>query len=611
MKTNPLNSAQEEAVRHLRGPMMVLAGPGSGKTTVIIHRVVNLIENGIPPRDILVITFTKAAAVEIEERFKKIYTSAERGITFGTFHSVFFRILMRQNYSLANVLAEDRRREALKKIIQAYAEDTELEDVLSDIINEISLIKNDLLSLRHYNSKTLASETFRNIFEHYESFKAENNLIDFDDMLTKCHELLLNNTAVLNGCRRKYKYILIDEFQDINRAQYECIKLIAGENPNLFIVGDDDQSIYKFRGARPEFLLSFPKDYPDTKRVILDTNYRSTENIIRASNRVIARNQNRYEKLIKGRLIEGGNPRVIYSDDIGAEALEIGKRIKAAETTFSEIAVLYRTNIQARAFVDAFMGLNIPYKLRDEMPTIYEHWVCKDICAYLRLALDNSCNQDLARIINKPSRYINKGIVSGGLKRTNNLLRSLMYDKGLAHWQKQKLEELFFYLNAIKKRGSYEAIRYIRKAVGYDEYIKDYCNYRGMSITGLTEVLNELTESSKQYESIEDYLAHVQEALERKNDDTPTTNHVTLSTLHSAKGLEFDTVYIAGAVEGVIPYEKSKTPADLEEERRLFYVGMTRAKRSLFFSVTRNRYETEAKASTFLEELIADSRSKK
>ena len=601
-----LNNKQQEAVFHNIGPMMVLAGPGSGKTTVIIHRIKTLIEKyNVLPKDILVITFTKAAATEMKNRFKEIYNS-NSDVTFGTFHSYFFRILRNSfGYSLDNLIKEDEKRKIIKNIIdekELIIEDEE--EYISNAINEISLVKNELTDCEKHKTSNFGKSEFISLFRGYEEIKERNNKIDFDDMVCKCYEKLNLNKNVLERWKSRYKYILIDEFQDVNKAQYECVRLL---------VGDDDQSIYKFRGSRPEFLLKFPKDFKNVRKIVLDINYRSTTQIINLSNAVIKGNKNRYKKIIKGTQKDGNIPILLRSNDIGSEAAEIAKKIinykNKLDFDLNRVAVIYRTNIQARAIVDAFMDFNIPYQIKDEVPSIYEHRVSKDIFAYLNLIINPDNDSALERIINKPKRYISKAVLAEAKKiNKSSLLKDLFSVKDIKTWQSERLEELIYNLSAAKGKSTYDTFKYIRKFIGYDKYIKEYALFRKVNPKSLFEVLDEIQEAAKGYDKIEDYLTHTENVIlemkEKKKISDITSNGVVLSTMHSAKGLEFDVVFVTSAVEGVIPYEKNKSADEIEEERRLFYVAITRAKKLLFISIVKSRYEQAVEPTRFLKKII-------
>ena len=592
-----LNKSQQQAIRHVEGPLMVLAGPGSGKTTVITYRALQLVkEGGVHPRQVLVITFSKAAAMEMEHRFKAL----SQGVTcsFGTFHAVFFRVLReRYGYNLEQVMQEGEGRDMVRKLLSQSGFEAD-DDMLSAVRNEISLVKNELHDLRYYNSTAMGTDEFREIYMLYEEGKKSQNKIDFDDMLTRCYNLWQQEPACLAHWQQKFPYIMIDEFQDINHVQYECMRLLSAEPHHLCIVGDDDQSIYRFRGARPEFLLRFPEDYPQVRRVVLDTNYRSTDPIISFSNTLIAQNQVRYDKSIIGTQKKGPNPKIVVCRDQNHEASFAAEKIKK-HPNFNEVAVIYRTNMQARAFVDAFMQANIPYVVKDEISVIYEHWIAQDIFAYLRLSRSLGNPGDLEHIINKPFRFIGRAFLQKAKQEKRDIFQWYTKSDMLNAAQQQRIEELIMNLAAMAKLPTERAVKFIRKNAGYDDHIRDFCNYRKINPAGLYEIAAELQEASGAFSEPDAFMAHAEEAILNKKG--AEGERVTLTTMHSAKGLEFDTVYIAGAVEGLIPHERSKTAAELEEECRLFYVGATRARRDLYISVIKKRHEKPVEPSRFIK----------
>ena len=610
-----LNDSQRQVVRHREGPLMVLAGPGSGKTTVITYRALQLVKDGgIPPWQVLVITFSKAAATEMEHRYKAL--SSGENCTFGTFHAIFFRVLrQRYGYGLDQVLQEGERREIVNKLLAQSGFGAD-EDMQIAIRNEISLVKNELHDLQYYNSNAMGTDEFKQLFCQYEEFKASQNKIDFDDMLTLCYRLWQQEPENLAFWQQKFPYIMIDEFQDINHVQYECMRMLSTSPHHLCIVGDDDQSIYRFRGARPEFLLQFPKDFPQVHQVVLETNYRSTDPIIAFSNTLISQNRVRYNKFIVGTQKKGPKPKIIKCSDQNHEAAYVATQIRK-HANLDEVAVVYRTNMQARAFVDAFLQANIPYVVKDEISTIYEHWIAQDIFAYLRLSRSLKRGgppadpQDAERIINKPFRFISKAFLQKAKQEKQDIFKWYTQSGMLNTAQQQRVEELLLDLRAIGKRKTPEAIKYIRKKAGYDDHIRDYCDYRKISPVGLYEIAAELQEAASPFPEPEDFIAHSGEAIQNKNMEPSEDGRVTLTTMHSAKGLEFDTVYIAGAVEGLIPHERSKTAAELEEECRLFYVGATRAKEHLYISVIKNRHEQPVEPSRFIKNLQRSTKNGK
>jgi len=643
MRKLNLNGNQQTAVEHITGPMMVLAGPGSGKTAVITARAAHLVASGIPAWNILVITYSKAAAQEMEQRFKLLFSTEDHvpPVTFGTFHSVFYRMLRRKkNYSLDQIFGEGERRTLIRSFLSKMSYDMD-DEFLSSVISEMSLVRNELHDISHYHSATIGAEHFRELLDAYDTYKLEKNKIDFDDMLCHSYEMLNSDLAELDYWRSIYTHIMIDEFQDINSVQYEMVKLLAVPKNNLFIVGDDDQSIYRFRGARPEFLLNFPKDYPETSQVTLETNYRSTDPIIKCANKLIIANTMRYSKYISGTGQKGQKPMILTAADQNREAIQIAEKIRALwkkGADLNEIAVAFRLNMQARAFMDAFLNMNIPFKTRDEIPTIYDHWIAEDLFAFLRVARRLGLRQkvgydpDAARIINKPFRFISKAFLQGLKKNDQDLFRAYSYSDSLHTATKANIEELHRDLLTLAKRDTSDAIRYIRQSLNYNQHIIDTCEYRKLRPSGLFEIADELQEAAKQFPKPEAFIAHAHEIAElsklkqesgyaasrRKcsRDSLPAERRglgqrpiemeqtgpcCTLTTMHSAKGLEFERVFIAGAIEDLIPSARSKTAAEIEEERRLFYVGITRAKKELYISTIKSRYDKPSEPSRFLD----------
>lgn len=608
-----LNKQQQTAVAHTNGPMMVLAGPGSGKTAVITARATNLINSGVRPGNILIITYSKAAAQEMEARFKRFYNHGEAPpVNFGTFHSTFFRILRRKsNYSVEQIFSESDLRILIRSYLVSMDYDID-EDFVSSVIGEMSLVRNELHDINHYHSVTIGATHFRELLDMYNAHKAEHNLIDFDDMLCKTYDILKTHESELKYWQNRYTYIMIDEFQDINCVQYEAVRLLAANYNNLFIVGDDDQSIYRFRGARPEFLLNFPQDFPGCAQVTLSTNYRSTNAIISYANSLISHNTLRYNKHIVGTGTPGTQPIVLTANDQNHEAIEIAEKIRNLAkhgTDLSDIAVAYRLNIQARALTDAFLNMNIPFKTRDEVPSIYDHWVAEDIFAYLRLARRLCLRQkyghdpDATRIINKPFRYISKAFLQSLRKEDQDLFRTYGSSPFLHMATKSTIESLHHDLIKLAGLETADAIRFIRQTLGYNTHIIEACEYRKLRPAGLFELADELQEAAKAFPKPLEFIAHAAQAAEQAK-QTPTGPCCTLTTLHSAKGLEFAHMFIVGVIEDLIPSARSKTLTEIEEERRLFYVGVTRAKSQLYISTIKSRYDKPTTPSRFLDETI-------
>lgn len=607
------------AVKHVDGPCMVLAGPGSGKTRVITYRIVNMVMNeGIPPTRILAISFTKASSIEMKNRALSICNDFRMNkVTFGTFHAVFFRILRKfERLNLNSILDEKLKRFALKGILKSLnVENGEDDELVGQVINEISYVKNELMDKADFESEVLTKDEFINAYNMYENYKEEIKKIDFDDMLIRTYHLLQNNPQALNMVRNVYKYILIDEFQDVNRVQFEVVKLIAEPNNNIFVVGDEDQSIYGFRGARPDFLLQFKDYFKDSKEVRLDINYRSKSEIIGTANRLIDKNQNRYNKVIKCNQEGKGTVEYLTPKDSEDEAMQIAKdiqeRVKEDYVEYDDFAVIYRTNLQSRALVDVFMDMRIPFVIRDSVVTIYDHWAAKDILSYLKLSINPDSNEDWMRIINKPFRYISRESINS-VKGEKYFLNALVTKCNLYQKQVKTINDLDIDISYLKTMEPKNAISFIRTTLDYDKYILDYCMNRKIKPNGLIEILNEIESSSSNFNTIEEYLSHIEKVKEelQENQKNKEVNGVIFTTMHSAKGLEFDNVYIIGTNEGTIPHEKSydiededKKNDQIEEERRLMYVAITRAKNRLCISCPQNKYGKKVSISRFKNEM--------
>jgi len=604
-----LSKTQEIAVHHGEGACICLAGPGSGKTTIITERTKHLIlEKQVNPMELLVITFTKAAAAEMKERFKKVIGERHCPVTFGTFHAVFFGILKNAyHFTAANILREEQKYRFLQEIVQPL--DLEIEDeneFMTGIVGEISLVKNDRIDLTHYYSANCSEEVFRDIFDQYQKRLKAARLLDFDDMLVYTYELLKEREDIRSAWQQRFRYILIDEFQDINQIQYDIIKMLAEPKNNLFIVGDDDQSIYRFRGARPEIMLNFKNDFPNAKMITLEENYRSVENIIAGAGRVIRHNTTRYQKQIHG--VQGVGERLELHGFNGPtqENLGVVKKIRdylEAGCQYEDIAILFRTNTGARLLVEKFMEYNLPFRVRDVLPNIYEHWIARNLISYIRIAMGGRERKDFLQIINRPKRYVGRECLDSMQISFENLCT--YYEE--KNWMIERIDKLEYDINMLAKMKPYAAINYIRHGIGYEEYLSEYAEYRRIKPEELYEVLNELQEAAKAFDTYEDWFKHIAEYGEvlkkQAKEQQDIENAVTLTTLHSAKGLEFKIVFIVDINEGNMPHRKAVLDVDLQEERRMFYVGMTRAKERLHLYYIKERYGKKMEISRFLEEL--------
>lgn len=608
-----LNTAQQKAVCHETGPMLVLAGPGSGKTTVLLCRISRLLGRGLAkPQEILALTFSKAAAEEMKSRFENL--NGASGVSFGTFHSIFFRILRsRYGWNVEQIFQEEERRNILRNSIEAEKWDIpDLEEYISQFFSQLSLMNSELEQPNRFTPVGMPVEEFRKLYRAYEGYKERHEKLDFDDMLTQCYQLLREDAAVREYWQRKYKFILVDEFQDVNQAQFACLQILAEKHQNLFVVGDDDQSIYAFRGARPDFLLHFPTLYPAAKKVTLNTNYRSTERIVNLAERVIGNNEVRFVKNMKGIGEAGDKVTFFLAEDAAKEAAHIAEKIGRfldEGVPLTEIAVIYRTNLQGGAFARELYKRGIPYDLRDNSGNVYEHWVAKDLLAYLLLAENEESDSALRRILNKPKRYIGKDLLAEAETMPYTLLRSFFVCPSLKGWQEENLENLRIDLNQIRKRTPYDAVKYIRKVIGYDEYLEGFAAYRRTSAQVLQEIADEIMETAKDCADVRSFREQLErlslQMKEQSRKKGQKRNGVALMTMHGAKGLEFRAVFLPSLVEGIVPHEKGMDT--VAEERRLFYVAMTRASEKLCLSAILQRYEKERKPSRFLAEMGLDA----
>ena len=612
------NKEQTEAISHGQGPCMVLAPPGSGKTLVVTHRTQNLIEKlHIPPEKILVITFTRYAAREMRERFEMLTKGKAYPVTFGTFHSVFYGIL-KYEYGIgaANLMAEKESLALVKHILDhmyVESEDTveDEDEFIADLLQDIGIVKNGLFRLEEFRSRHLNKQEFTELFRTYEEEKRKLHKFDFDDMLVQCYALLKKFPDKLEKWQNKFTYILVDEFQDINRVQYEVLRMLAGRNKNLFVVGDDDQSIYGFRGAHPELMLGLQKDFPEMKVISLGVNYRSTEFIIGAASRVILHNEKRYKKKVQAFRKKGKNVHVQEVKDELEEskyvAAEIEKDLKSGVRP-CEISVLYRAGIQARMLTEILKEHHIEFQMKEHINNFYQHFIVKDMLAYMKLAMGKRDRHLFLMICNRPVRYISRGSMEKGIVSFEDL-RKYYCDK---EWMQDIIDQFELDLKMMEHMAPYAAVQYIRKRIGYDEFLKKYGEEHQIPLEQLQEVLKMFEERCKEYRTYQELFSYIDSYTKELDDQQKNQkignkmdqNKVQLMTMHASKGLEFESVYMIHANEGEIPYQKAKTENELEEERRMFYVAMTRAKDKLCISYILEKSGKSMRPSRFVNEIL-------
>ena len=608
---NGLNDKQKEAVLATDGPCLVIAGAGSGKTKVLTHKIAYDIESGIKPWNILAITFTNKAANEMKERIEKLIGDAAKDLWMGTFHSICVRILRRYidriGYKTDFVIFDTSDQ---KTLIKECLKTLKVDDKIftdSGVLSEISNGKNEMLEPKAYGVKyagDFRKKTIAEIYELYQRRLRENNAIDFDDIINFTIKILSENPDVLDYYTEKFKYILVDEYQDTNKAQFTLVSLLASKYGNVTAVGDNDQGIYSFRGADISNILNFERDFPGTRIIKLEQNYRCTGNILKAANAVIKHNENKYDKKLWTENEEGHLPCIYCGEDEYDEGRYIVEQINHLKTEEyyknSDFTILYRMNAQSRAIEDILMREGIPYKVIGGLK-FYERKEIKDIIAYLRLIHNSADNLSLKRIINEPKRGIGKTSIEQ-IQEISDKTGNSMYEI-IRNAQEYGLTRVFS-----NSRDFIEQIEYLKSKkdeLKISDLIKETLNK-----TGYTKALeNENSvEAETRIENLEEFLTVAIEFEEESADNTlaeflenitlssdidgmeDQDNSITLMTLHSAKGLEFPVVFLVGMEEGIFPgYKTIGEPQALEEERRLFYVGITRAKQYLYLTCAKHR----------------------
>lgn len=599
MPLNNCNKAQLEAVKHFLGPMLLIAGPGSGKTFTIIERIRYLIEqNGVEPSQILVITFTKAAALEMQQRFLTAMKGRACPVNFGTFHAVYFHILKQAyQYNSQNIISEEEKREYLNYALKNIKDDSD-EELCEHLLNEFGKVKNSERGIEgyFYEGGLLEKEEFSSVYKRYKEICTANRKMDFDDMAIQCLELFRRKKEILKNWQKRFSFVMIDEFQDINAAQYAVVKLLAGDGANLLAVGDDDQSIYGFRGASPSIMQKFLKDFPRAKTVMLNQNYRCAGKIIKMAMTVIKENENRFSKEIVPGCEKKGEVTIKGFPDKEKEYEELLQLLKELQKQgkLKECAVIFRTNKGVWEMKKQLEREKIPFEGKRAEPLLFEHFIMKDIEDYIRFAMGERKRKRFLRFVNKPSRYISRESME---KEDISFSALRQYYKNNPA-QTEKLAQLEAQLAIIKDLPPFLAVNYIRKAAGYDTYLAE--NKSREEKEELLKIADRIQESASAYRTMEDWLEMIEEQRKgrhtrqtqgkRENETTQPQeqDRVVLTTMHGAKGLEYETVILPEINEGTVPYGRMLSKEQEEEERRIFYVAMTRAKSRLYMFYVEN-----------------------
>lgn len=600
-----LDEYQNRAVVSEEKNLLVVAAPGSGKTTVIINRINHLINNKYVSADnIIVITFTKSAALGMKKRYENINKGGKVPF-FGTFHALFYKILRRFLEEI-NIIESVDAHKIVKRVLMNYLDEIN-EDKVKEILNNISLFKCSDMTLDEFNP-SIDKNIFNECFQVYENYKKEKKLLDFDDLQLSCKKLFMERKDVLEGYRRLFKYILVDEFQDCDHLQIQLLQMLNHGN-SLFAVGDEDQCIYGFRGSKPESMVSFGELFIGGKKLFLHYNYRSPKNIVDTSVELISNNQMRNKKEIKSVRNECSKIKLNYVINESMQSEEIAVTIEKlkliGEFNYKSNAILYRTNVESRSIIDAFIRKRIPFRLLDKEYNFFEHFICRDLLAYLSLSIDSTDRLSFSQIINKPFRYISKLNIERVMmhKYRENCFDILSNLEGLPVFQLKVLRNLKKDIQYLNKMSLKSAVDFIIMDMSYIDYLREYSLKFKLDLNELEEVLEEFKEACSDFSTITALLEHVEEVSKeiKKSKSNMEEDSVMLSTIHGVKGMEFKNVFIINCLEDIIPHVNS-IQHNIEEERRLFYVGITRAMENLFLYVPKTVRGKVKSISRFLKE---------
>lgn len=580
------NLAQDEVISKIEGQLIVVACPGSGKTTTLLRRIDHIVHaEGISPEHILMITFTSAAAKEMRTRYERDYE--KNGVTFCTIHSLCMAIL-RKFRGLSNDAILVDASDYLFEMLRFNNKVNDKADFIKTLMTDISVVKNNFLDYKEYQPKCSADKSlFQKMYEGYEAYKEEMGLIDFDDMLTEAYKEMLDNPVCLEWLRNKYRYIQVDEYQDTNYLQRDIVYLLAGENGNLAVVGDDDQSIYGFRGARPDVMLQFKEHYPKAEEIKLSTNYRSSSKIIEHADQLIQKNKKRFSKQFLAFHKSDGVVEEVRCDDRNKELFSVALKIKELiknGVSPTDIAVLYRTNQQAEAMAGILQDAKIPFMSNEKIKSCYKHWILEDIKSFKRLTENTWQKKDLDRVLNHPQRFLlgNKFLDCGLDMSKMRDVASMINVEWKRNNAYDEITSFFFLLKVLKGKDPSEFLAMMEKAGRYKKYLEEYADFRNENVEDLEWIWDKYKKDAADHNDWSDWGRYIIGYNLKLEEAQNEKNGVMLSTMHCSKGLEWKHVFIIDCVKGVCPHKNAETEEDIEEERRLFYVAMTRAKENLY-----------------------------
>ncbi len=599
-----LNEKQKQMVAAKEGPVLVVACPGSGKTTTMIARAKALVDYGINPAKLLVITFTKQAATHMQQKYEKAY--GKEGITFGTIHSICYRMLQSvAGYTKKDILLESEKWAFLAGQLHGKVAAAEMEETISGIMREISFVKNKCIPPEAYEPDSTDKRTFCILFHAYEDFRKSAGKIDFDDMLILARDILFNNGMVLDEYRKKYSYIMIDEFQDTNRVQADIFYLLAGENGNILVVGDDDQNVYGFRAAESAIMLDFPKKFPNCKIIYLDTNYRSEPEIIEIASKLIACNKKRFEKDFKGEKKGKGHIKITCFPDVVKQRDSVVEQLKKLHETgvpYEEMSVLYRTNKQNLMYVQALMKEEIPFYTTEAVKDHHMEFPFQDFMAYYRLAAGNPWKGDLQRILNRPSRYLNGDAFKNCIYNIDQMIECANRCSN-PDAAKDRIYSMVDDIENLATMNPTQFVGYLYNVMDYRAGALSYAAYCGKDESEVNELLDSLIDEAKQFNTMQEWADYAKTYNKKLQEKRKNKEGICLSTYHSAKGLEWDYVFLIDCNEDMTPFKKAESPEEIEEERRLFYVAVTRARKGVRFTWVSDNGPKKMFPSRFLTEM--------